>query len=249
MFSTKDVAIAKGIPVKEFGGVNGYKPSHWGDDITKIENVLIFSEVEAIIEHFEKDSQFYDVGVQGLPSNTAVGSKRVTVYDEEFAKYLTPKLASHLEPMHMNTYDRVDWISENPDKLNYWVPIGVSNVFRYMKYPPGSPGHYTHYDAPFKHPDNPLIRTLKSGVVYLTSNDCLTRFIRDGQNDIPFVERDHSDWDRPTLDVEVYRTIGTNKGTAVLFDHQLAHDVSANLDEKERIIIRFDILYMAVARI
>jgi hypothetical protein len=249
MINTEAYAIANGILVKNFQ--DNYSPPYKYSNPTtnRIRRVLTSSsELQNIVDHFEDDAKFYPVGVQGLPSNTMVGSNRVITYDENFAKYLTMKLADHLRPMYLSQYSRVDWISDNPEELNYWIPIGVSPVFRYMKYAPNSPGHYTHYDAPFKNPDNPLIRTLRSGVLYLTTNNCDTRFVYDKQGDIPFVDRDHSDWTRPAASIETYSSIKSEAGDCALFDHQVAHDVSPNDDPNVRIIIRFDIIYQAIGR-
>jgi hypothetical protein len=197
MFDTKDLAVAKGIPIKHFSLAMSLN-SLWHkrkDEIVYIENVISPDiDIKHIIEHFEKDSKLYDVGVQGLLSNgDEIGSKRVTVYDEGFANYLTTRIIGQLRPLVLNEYSRVDWQSQNPLGYNYAVPVCVSNVFRYMKYTKGGK-HNTHYDAPFIHPENPLIRSLMSGVLYLTTNDCSTRFINDSQDNLPFVKRNHQDW-------------------------------------------------------
>lgn len=212
-------------------------------------DILIHGECEKIIEHFEKDASFYDVGVQGLPSNTEVGSRRITAYDEGFSRFLTSILASRLSPVILDEYSPVDWQSQNPGKLNYWVPLGVSTMFRYMRYRRGSQ-HYTHYDAPYIHPENPLIRTLQSGVLYLTdSASCCTCFVDDKQSGKPFVKRNHSDWDRETLKEEIVARYRSVSRSALLFFHQLPHFVTKHEGDNDRIIIRFDVTYRAVGRV
>ena len=111
------------------------------------------------------------------------GSKRITNYDIKFANYLNHILSGKLPSViNLNDYSPVDWQSQNPEKYNVWAFEGVSPVFRYMEYTQGSE-HFPHYDAPFISKENPLVRTLMSGVLYLTTNKSgATGFIIDGQN-------------------------------------------------------------------
>lgn len=255
-FTSKDVAIERGLTVKDFSYERGFIVKEFADsrnvvrnDILWIENAINSSDIQDTINHFEANAKFYDVGVQGLPSNTEVGSRRITVYDEGFAKFLTDRLHHSLTPQIMNPYSRVDWISDNPEMLNYWVPLGISTAFRYMRYRNGSQ-HYVHYDAPFKTPNDPLTRTLKSGVLYLTdSYSCGTGFVNDGQSLIPFVNRNHDDWERPANDHEIYQWRPSRADNVLLFDHQLPHYVSEHKEDTDRIIIRFDVMYKAIGKI
>ena len=206
--------------------------------------------VDSVIARFE-DNDFYPVGLQGksnVDDKTQIGSYRTTVHDKEFAKYLNNLLLKELQPVILDEYSPMDWQSQNPDKLNYWIPLHISPVFRYMKYQKDGM-HLAHYDSEYILPENPLIRTLYSGVLYLTDNKVYTRFIKDGQEDIPFTERNLNDWEVETEDNKVYDQIESICGNYVMFPHRLCHDVSKNHEGKERIIIRFDVFYQAVDKV
>lgn len=245
-------ALSKGLTLKDFNLLEHtkfYKPK------PQEAFVFIHQECKEIIRHFEEDSCFHPVGIQGksdVSQNDQIGSYRVTVHDENFAKYLTNELWKSLSialtPIIFNDHSPVDWKSDNPDELNYWIPIHVSPVFRYMKYQEGGK-HAVHYDATHKVTDNPLIRTMQSGVLYLTTNEVYTRFIDDYQNTISFNKRNHEDWVEDAKEEDVLLKVKSEQGKVLLFPHYLPHDVSENLEGNERIIIRFDIFYQAVGKV
>lgn len=258
--NTQDYALSKGLVIKEFDLNSSIILKHLkpkdGVKLTP-KRFKIFSEriCNEIIQHFEHGSKFYPVGFQGKSDvlhEEEIGSYRVTTHDVNFAKFLTSYLLSSytslLTPITFDEYSPVDWQSDNPDGLNYWIPLHVSPVFRYMKYGKGGK-HATHYDQTFKLPENPLIRTMQSGVLYLSTNEVYTRFINDEQDDLLFVNRNHNDWERETLNSEVIDESKSEKGKVLLFPHYLPHDVSENFEDEERIIIRFDIFYQAVGKI
>ena len=85
---------------------------------------------------------------------------------------------------------------------------------------------------------------LEFGVIYLTTNEVYTRCILDKQSNIPFSKRNTSDWSTTLEEAgnTVYAAKKSIKDTCFIFPHGICHDVSKNLEGKERIIIRFDIL-------
>ena len=118
-------------------------------------------------------------------------------------------------------------------------------MLRFMRYDEDSE-HYAHYDAGYFYPDN-LYRTLKSMVIYLTTNQQgSTRFIKDNQSNIRVQERSHEDWSRRVLSDEVLFESYPEQGKVMLFNHRMCHDVQQfhrTGDEKYRIIIRGDVIY------
>ena len=111
-----------------------------------------------------------------------------------------------------------------------------------MKYE-NSGQHYAHYDAGFIYPDN-RYRTLKSMVIYLTTNEgAATRFIKDGQDNLAIWDRKHEDWDREVNDDEIIAKSECIQGNILIFDHRLCHDVQKYLGTDPRIIIRGDVVY------
>lgn len=191
----------------------------------------------------------YDVGVSGYnddPINIGKGSKRVSNYDPDFAKYLTEEISSYVPAqLKCDEYSAFDWQSDNPDNLNIWNFVGVSPLFRYMKYTQGS-YHVPHYDSEFKSKQDPLSRTLFSGVLYLTTNKSgATAIINDGQNKLPFKNRNLSDWTRQATRDEIMSWSLPEKGKIIIFPHRLCHSVFPLLEDEERIIVRFDLFYSA----
>lgn len=220
-----------------------------------ISNTALKREVSSILNRFQSNKTLHPVGVQGLSDlseKDSIGSLRQTVHDKCLSQFMTQVLwncpSLNISPVVLDEYSPVDWQSQNPDKLNYWIPLHVSPVFRYMEYEEGGE-HYTHYDAPYVDKENPLIRTLQSGVLYLTDNDVYTRFIEDFQDTLTLSERDLSDWKFPAQNNLVNFAVKSEAGKVLVFPHQLAHDVSKHPGGEKRIIIRFDIFYQAVGKV
>lgn len=220
-----------------------------------ISNTALKREVNNILNRFQSNKTLHPVGVQGLSDlseKDSIGSLRQTVHDKCLSHLITQVLWScpslNISPVVLDEYSPVDWQSQNPDELNYWIPLHVSPVFRYMEYEEGGE-HYTHYDAPYIDKENPLIRTLQSGVLYLTDNDVYTRFIEDFQDTLTFSERDLSDWKFPAQKNLVNSAVRSEAGKVLVFPHQLAHDVSKHPGGSKRIIIRFDIFYQAIGKV
>ena len=220
-----------------------------------ISNTALKREVSSILNRFQSNKTLHPVGVQGLSDlseKDSIGSLRQTVHDKCLSQFMTQVLwtcpSLNISPVVLDEYSPVDWQSQNPDKLNYWIPLHVSPVFRYMEYEEGGE-HYTHYDAPYIDKENPLIRTLQSGVLYLTDNDVYTRFIEDFQDTLTFSERDLSDWKFPAQKNLVNFAVKSEAGKVLVFPHQLVRDVSKHPGGEKRIIIRFDIFYQAVGKV
>lgn len=211
----------------------------------------ICDSIVAMLNTFAQD-EFYDVGVNGTSdeeySVLGKGSRRVTNYDIRFANYLNNILSGHIPSVvKLNEYSPVDWQTDNPDQINVWAFEGVSPVFRYMEYTKGSE-HFPHYDAPYLCKEDPLTRTLYSGVLYLTTNQSgATGFILDGQENLPFDKRGLEDWERQATLDEVESWQLPSKGQMLIFPHQTCHTVFPLLEDEKRIIIRFDLFYTAIS--
>lgn len=248
---TQEKAKKAGMVVKTFP----YPQLYQGLEYPRCSHLLTMGETAQVLERCSESKLLYPVDLQGLSDisdEESVGSHRQTIHDVSLAQYLTHKIwvdnSLNIVPLKLDSYSPVDWQSQNPEQLNYWIPLHVSPVFRYMEYSEGGE-HYTHYDAPYIDNTNPLIRTLQSGVLYLTSNDVYTRFIEDGQENIPFVERKLDDWTVPSTKDQINMAFKSERGSVIVFPHQLAHDVSKHPGGEKRIIIRFDIFYQAVGKV
>ena len=209
----------------------------------------VCDSIIATMSTFGASSQ-YDVGVNGISENDyGKGSVRITNYDVDFAKSLTADLSPFIDPaLKLNKYSPVDWQSQNEGEYNVWAFEGVSPVFRYMKYSKDSE-HFPHYDAPFIIKEDPYIRTLMSGVLYLTTNKSgATAFVNDSQEQLPFSERNTSDWTSQATHEQILSWSLPQKGKIILFPHQACHTVLPLLEDEDRIIIRFDLFYTAIRR-
>ena len=175
---------------------------------------------------------------------------RIRNYDINFAKYLSDALATYLPAqLVFNERSRVDWQSDNPDNLNVWNLIGVAPYFRYLQYNSGSE-HMPHYDTSHKVPEDLLTRTLYSGIIYLTDNDTgATAFIDDEQHKIPYVHRNHDDWEQQATFDQIYSWALPRRGHIIVFPHGECHSVMPNYSGSARKIIRFDIYYSAYTKI
>lgn len=214
-------------------------------------NPEITSQIlEGLKNTFLSQGELYPVGIQGKSDVTTeenVGSKRITLHSKRLALVLQP-LINHLKPVVLDDYSPMDWQSDNPEGYNYWVPLHISPLFRYMEYEEGGL-HYAHYDAEYKNPEDPLTRTLYSGVLYLTDNEVYTRFIDDGQDSLPLMARNLEDHTTPTDLSSVYYFSKSEANSCIMFPHRICHDVSENKENKKRIIIRFDIFFKAIGKI
>ena len=218
-------------------------------DYTLSENVC--NLLMATLNTFGKD-QFYPVSTSGKQEAETLGkgSVRLTNYDPGFAQYLTEELSALIPAqLQFNETSCCDWQSQNPKEYNVWNFFGISPVFRYMKYTKDS-WHVPHYDASHYNKEDPLVRTLYSGVLYLTTNKSgATAFINDEQFQTSFNQRDLSDWTRQARYDEIINWSLPSKGKIIIFPHGMCHSVFPLLEDEERIIVRFDLFYSAYSKI
>lgn len=183
------------------------------------------------------------VGIDGFVKNykegDKIGSYRASVFSPELARTLWSRLAPHIENPRVWT----DEPSTDIDGSLVWRPIGISPLFRYIRYTSGGL-LVPHYDAPFAY--DAAQRTLMSLVLYLDDRGIVggdTRFIKDSQMQKPFAERDFSDWKRFANDDEILFTVAPLAGDAICFDHRILHDSSEIFGNGEKVILRTDIVF------
>lgn len=217
------------------------------DNVFVIDNFLSENDVDKLIKLMDKAPAIESVGVNGfmdVNNSDNIGSKRVTMWTEELSSEVWKKLKdiNILDKREMNNFSPTDWWQGDKNRKS-WKPFSVSPMMRFMKYKKNGE-HYSHYDAGYIYEDDNY-RTLMSYVIYLA--DCkeggATRFIEDNQKDIPIWEREHLDWERKAKDDEVIYAQIPKKGTIMMFDHRLCHDVEQYMGDTDRIIIRGDIIF------
>lgn len=216
-----------------------------------VQNALSINQCNELIEFMKKSPRLEAVSIQGRKDipDSRIGSSRTTVYSTELADIIFESFG-HLLPEYFMTNNLTPtdhWQQqERNDDCYVWKLRGMSPMLRFMKYLDGGE-HYAHYDAGYIYED-PRQRTLKSVVIYLTTNKTgATRFIEDKQSHIPTADRIHEDWLRRVEDNEVIHANLPVKGDILIFDHRFCHDVQQFIPElgvdEERIIIRGDLIY------
>lgn len=124
-----------------------------------------------------------------------------------------------------------------------WRPVGVSPVWRFLRYRKES-RLIPHYDAPFE--EGPRRRTLTSALLYLRAvgDGGALRFLNDPQRMKPWAERV---WrDQPDNDAPSWHAVQPAPGDLVLFDHRLLHDSAPLGVGAYKTVIRTDIVWEAV---
>ena len=214
------------------------------EQIWLLHNVLSPADCTQLIERMQQSGKAFPVSIQGREDivNEQIGSVRATAWCPSLAQQFWQKIKPVI-PTKKITHESspTDWWQEKA--YYHWQAIGVSPLLRFMKYQAGGQ-HYAHYDAAFIYPDA-RYRSLMSIVFYLTTNkeSGATRFIKDHQEHLPTPERDHRDWYRATKEEEVLHAVYPKQGNVLIFDHRICHDVQKYLGDKDRIIIRGDLVF------
>lgn len=237
---------------KKKSDVNIKRVDWFWDSIIILEKFFSEDECDNLIEFMNKSPNFEEVWVQWLKEwkDNRVWSLRTTVWTPKLSEMIWKKIKDYLPIIKSNKYTSTDWwqfLSEDEkEKWVTYVPVVVGPLHRFMKYSRNWE-HYAHYDAWYIYEKNPNYRTLKSMVIYLTTNDWIsTRFIKDSQINKPIWNRNHDDWNRRVRDNEVLFKSESIKWNVLIFDHRLCHDVEKYFWDDDRIIIRWDIVYKKV---
>ncbi|MEV7590246.1 2OG-Fe(II) oxygenase [Streptomyces sp. NPDC089922] len=209
-------------------------------DARVIRHFLTPAEVEVFAAELAA-RRFAPVGRDGIAENYAEGEpvahRRATADSESLAAEFYRRLRTFL-PSGVGSDAPTDSDGRS------WKPSAVNPRMRFITYERGG-FLVPHYDSPYFAPDGR--RTLLTVVVYL-SCDAVggeTRFIADQQNDLPFVQRDFSDWSRLAEPEDVVSTHRPEPGDVLLFWHRTLHD-SAPILQGAKTILRTDVLYEPV---
>ncbi|GHE51061.1 2OG-Fe(II) oxygenase [Streptomyces capitiformicae] len=205
-----------------------------------IRHFLTPAEVEAFATELAAQC-FAPVGRDGIAANYAEGDPvahlRATAESTSLAAEFYRRLRTLLS-LEVGSDDPTD------SDGRPWRPAAVNPRMRFITYEHGG-FIVPHYDSPYFAPDGR--RTLLTVVVYLSYEAVggETRFIADKQNDLPFAQRDFSDWPRLAKPEEILSAHRPEPGDALLFWHRTLHD-SAPLLAGTKTILRTDVLYEPV---
>lgn len=208
-----------------------------------LRDVLSTKDCAELINFMDSADNIASVSVHGrkdIPDDR-MGSVRTTAWCEPLAQEFWKLLSPHVSRRQMQNSTATDWWQEGGHRD--WQPIGISPLLRFMRYEKRGE-HFSHYDAGYIYEKSPY-RTLMSIVVYLTTNveGGATRFIDDHQSHLPIWERQHDDWVRPALESEVIHAVSPQRGSVLIFDHRLCHDVQLYQGNTPRVIIRGDLIF------
>ena len=215
----------------------------FGDSALILNSVVDGEAVETLLKELSRAS-WVPVGVNGMkkdfnPETDAVGSWRATAYSPEFALALWNRIRGYIgSPRIMDAKTPTDW-----DGTQVWRAVGINPMLRFVRYQVGNL-LIPHYDAPFVYHDGK--RTLVSVILYLEGiarSGGATRLIRDPQSQLPVAERGLDDWTRPAADEEVLLRIVPKMGSCLIFDHRILHDAEACSGDKQKTILRTDIIF------
>lgn len=211
-----------------------------------LENLFTEEECDMLIDMFVNSGISSPVSIQGRQDviDDRMGSLRATGWSVSIAEQFWNKVSPFLSTRNMLDTTSTDWWQGFEGTApRTWNPFGITPMMRFMKYQKNGQ-HYSHYDAGYLYPDTNY-RSLMSFVLYLTTNEesGATRFISDGQENLPVWNRNHDDWIRETDPDEVIASVRPKKGSMLIFDHRICHDVEKYDGPGDRIIIRGDILF------
>jgi NAD+ synthetase len=198
---------------------------------TDLLNAMEVERFKGILE----SAPWIEVGENGYEGAPGSGSSRATFVSDLIATDLWSRLRSCLSSLRV--FDGLEPTDFEGNRI--WIPIGVSPVFRAIRYLPGGM-LVPHYDTTYE--VGPRRRTLKSVVIQISGHDGATRFIKDPQAGVAVCSRNTEDWTvAPTSD-QVIVSLEPRPGQAIVFDHKMLHD-GAVVTSGEKVIIRTDIVY------
>jgi hypothetical protein len=214
------------------------------DDCRILREAFLDSNCGCAVDVFGFSGEHQGHGLKTADCDDSMGSLRATAWSPELADQLWKRLCP-LIPATREMFDitATDWHA--PVAHRKWGKLALSPVLRFMSYIAGGQ-HCCHYDNSFDYGDGR--RTLMSVVFYLTSvgpkEGGATRFVRDGQENLPIGQRSFADWTRLTEPHEVIERVPPIQGSALVFDHRLCHDVEQYHGSTPRVIIRGDVVFI-----
>jgi hypothetical protein len=183
------------------------------------------------------------VGINGMAKGfepgDQVGFWRASAVDATLAAMMWERVPPQLkEPRRFDETTHADWEGHTG-----WTPDGVNSLFRFLLYRAGEGSLIAHYDAPYVQSNER--QTLYSFLIYLTDSQesGATRFLDDGQDGVPFSQRQFADWDRHGAPSEVRHVVRAKAGDALLFEHRVLHDVLLKSGPADELSLRLDLLF------
>ena len=186
--------------------------------LMRFKRLMTIKEIDQVLA---EKTEWLHVGSSGRKNSTGNGTFRKTFVDEKMAEVFWGRISSS------GVFEDLIIRGVNPDIGNkeIWIPIGVSPVFRLIKYEKNSE-LIPHFDAPHIESNNQ--KTLKSLVITLDGRG-YTRFLENNENGFE---------DQPNWEGEVLHVSESQVGGGIVFPHRILHDGFG-----QKTVMRTDILY------
>ena len=214
-----------------------------------IDKILSLNELTQLQKQLSS-MDWVPVGYSGIKGDyqpgDPIGSWRISLHNQEYADKIWERIGHHIPSRTIVHPCDIDG-----DEGQTWIPVGVSPLWRFIKYTDGNK-LYIHYDFPYVETNTDVggLMTQQSLVIYVSKHDVTgggTRFLNDPQKAIPVKNRDLSDQPRFANLDEVFAVPSVELGDAIVFDHRMLHDGQEVKGPGEKIIIRTDIMFQRVA--
>lgn len=225
------------------------RPSDQGVVAISVPQLLTPLGVSALMEQLEGGTwqqsdlhgKWQHGTVSSQPQGANSGSWRTSFEDAALAQALWEHFQHCLPSFRTrSTYSRFGATSGA-----VWRAVGVSGVFRVLRYFPGEQ-LVAHYDAPFVF--GPRRQTGMTALFYLEGSSAeggSTRLLHDGQDGLEQAQCQFDDWERTGTEEEVYQRFASIPGDGCVFDHQLLHDSEPLLGGRKT-VVRTDIIFERV---
>lgn len=190
-----------------------------------LKNVLTYSEVNNLIKksepHYKKLDDEYLIVERD--------SYRVLSNDTVFAKVLferiKPYLTQKIKPCGFGVQGK-------------WIPHKINQCFRFCKYISKSKGFKPHRDATYI--ENEDIRSILTVIIYLNDSDTCTTFYKTNTK-----RKIYQTVEDEMMGGFVERfKYKPEKGSILIFNHDMIHAGNPVIDEQNKYIIRSDIVYI-----
>lgn len=203
------------------------------DSCFLLEGVLADGECRALIGRGE-DIGFHEMcGVKTSYRNNG----RIMFQSSKLASHLWQRIREFVSDMEIGDDPHLQHVhGANFLLKGKWCPLGLNDVFRFCKYPPG--GHFApHFDGHLA--KSTTVRSMKTLMIYLNGDfeGATTNFVDETQHLYQDSEGRYCAEEKNII----YR-VKPEAGRAIIFNHHRLHEGAA-LKCGQKYILRTDIMY------
>eukprot|EP01063_Lacrimia_lanifica_P009161 TRINITY_DN16196_c0_g1_i1.p1 TRINITY_DN16196_c0_g1~~TRINITY_DN16196_c0_g1_i1.p1 ORF type:complete len:347 (+),score=117.42 TRINITY_DN16196_c0_g1_i1:40-1080(+) len=229
------VAVAEKVPLDWQGDGVRDSPEFAERRACLVRNLLTPAECEVVMASAE---------AHGLEELLLCGGSkrrctRVPFKSEELRERLWGRMRPHLDDIVVDESNTHQFLNRGMEGT--WVPVGLSPVFRVVKYTPG--GHISpHYDGEWVTDDE--TRSIKTILLYLNSGykGGATRFLDHRDDNVGTRYTETANQTTRGGDADVIAEVPIETGIAIVFDAKMLHE-GTELESDTKWLLRSDIVY------